>query len=527
MREDLNQIQIPEIPISSQLASRVGEALAQVRGIHRKRLLRRAGTVAGSFVAVVGLLFGVAAVNPALASQIPLVGNFLGGLFYENNHMSKTGGTGAYLDTYDVLKDVNVAAVTENAQWGVTFQQGYSDGNTVQVSLALTGPNQDLDRYSGVDVGNYGRTSTATINGEAAELVGVNPFYERNGQWTSTLSLTVPESQREAETLEVALTLRDLSGRVKGDKGESSYQTESIQGDFEGAFSLIVDRAHEFSFTSDAEDNGAKVLAVSGTPTQTVVTIEKPYWGDVTPNVPADGSLGYPFLCTPDGETYRIDFTKTTGYDYQSKEPQTADLYFDGLPAGTTQAVLRFYDTGTQQEEVLAEFTIDLEAQTVTPSTTYDDGGLLDLDNPYRYLILQNGGMGKEENGFSVMNVTFEKLNGYTGSVYFTLPAEQSEANLRVEVYDSQSTLLWESNAYNSDGSWNDRWKYSGPEDSMMGQLAQEAGEAEAALGECQVSGDVTGLMVPIGEKVTVKIIDMDTGETLYADTRTLDAVQR
>ena len=61
----------------------------------------------------------------------------------------------------------------------------------------------------------------------------------------------------------------------------------------------------------------------------------------------------------------------------------------------------------------------------------------------------------------------------------------------------------------------------------MMGQLAQEAGEVEAALSECQVSGDVTGLIVPIGEKVTVKIIDMDTGETLYADTRTLDAVQR
>ena len=152
--------------------------------------------------------------------------------------------------TVDVLKDVNVAAVTENAQWGVTFQQGYSDGNTVQVSLALTGPNQDLDRYSGVDVGNYGRTSTATINGEAAELVGVNPFYERNGQWTSTLSLTVPESQREAETLEVALTLRDLSGRVKGDKGESSYQTESINGDFEGAFSLIPNYAYAEVFSA-------------------------------------------------------------------------------------------------------------------------------------------------------------------------------------------------------------------------------------------------------------------------------------
>lgn len=527
MREDLSRIEIPEIPISSQLSPRVEEALAQVRALHRKQVLRRAGALVGSLVIMAGALFGVAAANPALASQIPLVGNLLGGLFYDTNHMSKTGGNGAYLDTYDVLEDVSVAAVTENVEWGITFQQGYSDGNTAQVSLTLTGPQEDLDRYSGVDVGNYGRTSTATINGEAAELVGVSPFYERDGQWTSTLSLTVPQNQREAETLDISLILRDLSGRVKGDKGESSYQTESVDGNFEGSFTLTVDRAHEFSFTSSAEDNGAKVLAVSGTPTQTVVTIEKPYWGDVTPNVPEDGSLGYPFLCTPDGETYRIDYTKTTGYDYQSKETQTADLYFDGLPAGTTQAVLRFYDTGTQQEEVLAEFTIDIEAQTVTPSTTYDDGGLLDLDNPYRYLILQNGGMGKEENGFSVRNVTFEKLNGYTGSVYFTLPPEQAEKDLRVEVYDSQNTLLWESDTYNADGSWNDRWNYTGPQTSQLGNLEQNAGETGEQLAEYSVSAEVTGLMVPIGEKVTTKIIDLDTGEVLCVDTRVLDAVQR
>ena len=279
MREDLNLIQIPEITIPQELGSRVEEALTQVRIIHRRRMVRRMGAIFGSFVVAAGVLFGMAAVNPALASQIPLVGNFLGSLFYETNHMSKVGTGGAYLETYDVLEDIDVAADTENAQWGVTFQQGYSDGNTVQISLTLTGPQEDLDRYSGIDVGNYGRTSTATINGETAEVAVVNPFYERNGSWTTTLTLTVPESQRESDTLDVALTLQDLSGRVKGDNGESSYQTETIEGDFAGSFTLTVDRAHEFSFTSDAEDNGAKVLVVSGTPTQTVVTVQKPVWG--------------------------------------------------------------------------------------------------------------------------------------------------------------------------------------------------------------------------------------------------------
>ena len=37
----------------------------------------------GSFVAVVGVMLGMAAVNPAMASQIPLVGDWLGSLFYQ------------------------------------------------------------------------------------------------------------------------------------------------------------------------------------------------------------------------------------------------------------------------------------------------------------------------------------------------------------------------------------------------------------------------------------------------------------
>ena len=49
---------------------------------------------------LIGTLLGLAVVNPAMASQVPLVGEWLGGLFYESNYESKTGSAGAFLETY-------------------------------------------------------------------------------------------------------------------------------------------------------------------------------------------------------------------------------------------------------------------------------------------------------------------------------------------------------------------------------------------------------------------------------------------
>lgn len=50
MREKVNEIQIS---IPEELGARVGAVLGEVRRLHRKRVLRRAGAVMGSFVAVV------------------------------------------------------------------------------------------------------------------------------------------------------------------------------------------------------------------------------------------------------------------------------------------------------------------------------------------------------------------------------------------------------------------------------------------------------------------------------------------
>lgn len=94
-------------------------------------------------------------------------------MFYEAGHDSKPGTGGAFIGTYSsALEDVEVPAATENGEWGITFRQGYTDGHKVMLSLSLTGPQGDLERYSSVLFAGYGQTSTATINGETAQIQG-------------------------------------------------------------------------------------------------------------------------------------------------------------------------------------------------------------------------------------------------------------------------------------------------------------------------------------------------------------------
>lgn len=387
------------ISIPDALDSRVQESLRQVRRIHRGRVLRRAGGTLGSLAVVCGVFVTLAAVNPALASQVPLVGRWLGTLFYDANYENKTGTPGAFLETYDVLEEVDTAA--QSGDWTITVLEGYTDGNTVELSLGLTGPQEELDRFSGVDVGGYGQNGAAvvTVNGEQATVDGVNPFYEREGQWTTTMAVDVPESQQSADTLALEVTFQDLTGQVESEEAQAAaeeyqkaqlewYSNEEtadtpypeeaptlttdqpIEGSFTANFSLTVDREHSFSFAADAESNGAKVLAVSGTPAQTVITVEKPFWGLMDSIVETEiPTQGIPCLELEDGTQLWMDFQRSRdlgGYDNTLQETQQADFYFDGLPAGTTQVMLVFYDVN-QGETVLAKFAIDLTAQTVTP----------------------------------------------------------------------------------------------------------------------------------------------------------------
>lgn len=360
MREDLDRI---DIAIPARLDSVVEESLNGVKKLHRRKIGKRLGTVSGTLAAFVAafLIFGFT--NPALASEIPL----LGGLFKQSS--DKTLHISSNLQEYGLVQPVGVKAQTDNTQLQLTATEAYSDGSMVQVGLTLETPEEFKSSYDFLEPDQYGDTCEAFINGEEAVLDGVGLFTKEDEAWIGTVRLDVPESQRDAEEFKISLVLRDLRGRLN-----TSPKSEDIPGEFCVEFDLTPDRAHNSQHQTEAEDNGAKLLNVSVTPAQIILTVEKPYWGEAIENAipgePDSYPAGFPHLYTADGREIMQDAGASEdkgGYDYKLRETQTADLYFDGAPAGEETVILRFIKgDGKDPDKVLAAFTIDLIAGTVT-----------------------------------------------------------------------------------------------------------------------------------------------------------------
>ena len=132
-----------------------------------------------------------------------------------------------------------------------------------------------------------------------------------------------------------------------------------------------------------------------------------------------------------------------------------------------------------------------------------------------QYSLLETGDTGWEENGFTVKDVWFSQAESYTGHVYFYLPDDCLETNLQVEVQNAQGETLFRSQAYGEDGASNPDWTL---------QPACVIPNLPQPLNICQVTQRLTGAVVPVGEIVTVILSDTSTGETLFTDTRALEA---
>lgn len=362
LNENLNHIQI-DIP--ARLGSVVDDSLREVGKLHREKIMKRACTTAGSFLAVVGafLIFGFT--NPALAAQIPFLGNF----FQQVNDDSKVYGSTNF-EEYGAVQMINKEAVSENQDCVLMVTQAYSDGYSVQLAMELAAPQEYAEKYEGIGNG-YGKSSTVLIDGETPSLMQMNSFHYLEGKWVSTLNLDIPEVLRERESYDISLALRDFAGDLPFELGEDQPAPEPIAGTFSVDFTVNADLEHSFSFACAAEENGAQVQKVFGTPARTAITVEKPYWGpqyeDLPLEEPDNYSKGYPHLYTASGEEISLNSNATAsgGYDARSRETQTVELVFDGVPKGTEKVILKFIEGGGSDAS-LAAFTINLTAGTVT-----------------------------------------------------------------------------------------------------------------------------------------------------------------
>lgn len=354
------------VAIPARLDAVVEESLKSVSLLHRRKMRKRVATSLGAFFAAVAAVGVLGAANPALASQIPVIGR----LFQTVNEDAKAYG-GQHLDELPQIQVVEESAPAGESGAVVTVSRAYSDGHDIQMALTLDTPSEWKERFQEI-YAQLGAKSTVEINGisiQPAYGFSMNGFRQEDGMNVATLRIVLPPELEGQERYEVSL---HLAGLVGWNGWGEEYDTIDLPDEFDINTTVQADLSHEISFTSDAQDNGAKVLAVSATPSRTVLTIQQPYWGER----PGDSgeysySAGYPRLYTESGEELQMDWNSTRDkglYDPQAKDTQTATLYFDGAPTGESRVVLKFWE-GYNDGDVLAQFVIHLENQTVTPAS--------------------------------------------------------------------------------------------------------------------------------------------------------------
>lgn len=501
MQKDMN--------IPDELNLVVENSLRQVRRLHRGKMLRRAGTVCGSFVILIAAFLVFGYTNPVLASQIPLLGR----LFSERAVNNKISVGNENVADYGVVEQISKTADSTVRDCSLIVEEGYCDSNRLQLVLRLDAPEEFKELYDTIEVDAAG---SLVLNGETAEYK-ISSFLLRDGEWLAFLEAKLPDE--DLDTISVELTLGEMNAIEKPKPGivyseENPIPRSGLEGTFNAGFEVKVDKSHEFGFECGAEDNGAEIYSVSGTPIQTVIKMHKPFWGETTP-LPEDAAMGIPELLTMDGTKVQIlygDSRTEGGYDAMLREPQDAALYFDGLPAGTTQFVLRFHKDKYERKEVLAEFTVDIEKQTVTPSKTYEEEGALNIANPYAYDTLQNGSPGKEQNGMRVASVVFDHWEGaYSGSVSIEMrEGPLPERGYRVELLDSEENILVSEEC-------------TPDKVGVEGLDLNEMDYGEGKVWRLSLRKNIRGIEVPIGEAVTVRITDLSSGEIVLTDNRVMD----
>lgn len=386
-----------------------------------------------------GMLFGVNAVFPAIAENLPAVGKVfetINGNF--TSAVTRKISHGAFLDTYPV-QEVHATSVSANGSSKLDVLQAFSDGQMLSFSLEVTLPQETEELFD--YVGPAGDT-TVTINGTVCRPERDAVLYkQQDGSFKGAYSFSLPETLTDGEKVQAEISIPTLSGHLRDGKSEF----ETVEGlNFQSAFAVDVDASANRSFTVESQtDNGAQVLAVDSTPTQTRITAAIPDWGKVNnvrkcePRLYTLEGIEIPFNLSES-----LELGNFNGFDSME---QTCTFYFDGTPSGTSQVVLRFYDSH-QEQEILAEFTIDLTGQTAAPSTTYDDeGSPLSQNSPFHYDSIQwhanPGFLGQKKeysNGLRLSNLSYSKGGAFSASVC----TAEDYREIQVDLYTADGTLL-------------------------------------------------------------------------------------
>ncbi len=504
--EQLQQ-EVPRKNLSSKATQRF-EDTYQMLGVQQEAPVRRhrhkgLWITATAACLCCGMLFGVNATFPAFAEGLPVVGRFFETV---NNGFSSIKDSktahGTFLNTYDV-EDVNLTV--ENGDYSMKVMQAFSDGKNVGFTMDVTVPSEIWDRYEWLSV--Y-KDIQLTVNDTPVETTFSTTLNRgETNHYVGAVSFALPNTAAEGEQLDISVFFPEITLPDKLTKEGYIY----VDVDWNADFTVTVDTSGNKSFDATAEDNGMQILHVDSSPTQTIITTNVPDWFD-------ELSI-YPRLYT----MYAQPLNYSTPLTPREEGAQTATLTFDGAPSVTEQLVVRFYD-GYEETKVEAEFTIDLINQTVTPSTTYDDGGALDLNDPfhYKYLSCFISGEPSFENHFAVNSASYAKENNSWGIGLLT---DEAYKEVLVEAYTASGELIGSTvSEYGTEyGQINWFWDENSP--WWGGNNPDKVGGGYPYYAYSVYLDCEQAYMPAINETITLVVKDNTSGEELMRQDLTLDQI--
>lgn len=339
---------------------------------------KKLAVCAASAAAVFLMLCGVNAVNPALAENIPFIGEAF--RLYNDGKVR----VGTYIGTYGSVEQFGSPAAATNTQGlSLTLEESYCDGEYVHLAFSMEGvPQKLMKKLSFVSA-----EVTASAKGASLEETTIT-LYSESERLVGVVSLPLSGTDKTGESIHLDYCLTDLTGYYN-----DGADWESLPGSFEGQITVPVDGSHNLSRMQFTQNGVIQIDGVETTPSSTKIHYTIPFWGFSTYTV------NFPRLYLPDGTELSLNpsLSQLPGPEEIARDAQTISgvACFDGLPSGTEKVILRFLEkdldayTATDmlahgmEVRVLAESTIDLAAGTVIPSKTYLDEGMT-LAEDYR-----------------------------------------------------------------------------------------------------------------------------------------------
>ncbi len=349
-----------------------------------KGLLYSASAVAAAFL----MLFGVNAMNPAFAEELPLIGNLF--TLMNTHTMTPMGGNvGTYQEN---VQKVGVAATAkQDTGYGLTVDEAFCDGKYIYATLSLSVPKEG-EQYGHVSLKCNGEGDYRfLIDGKEAKEVNLTSDRRQGGSAIAVV-LEAPAWVKDGETFTVSLEANRLYGVDEDYNTNGKY--EPIEAAFTVDFPVTVDLSKNTNADVQAMDNGVKLYSVERTPGYFKVDMEMPVWGTNNELVGSYGGgiVGYVRLFTEDGQEIRHNSDLNQypdGLEAMDQETVRGIWGFEGPAEQDEKVVLRIDELspgsvypglGREEPYVFAEFTIDCKNGTAAPSENYLQEGLKKID---------------------------------------------------------------------------------------------------------------------------------------------------